>query len=75
MSKEQGKQKMIEEIEKQLPDFVKAVKFGAGDEMLMFHQDAFAADYQEEEFRLLGMAVKYAGLHGREITIVPTPKP
>lgn len=74
MSKEHDKQKVIETIERQLPDFVKAVKFGSGDEMLIFHQDAFAADYQEEEFRLLGMAVKYAGLHGREITIVPTPK-
>lgn len=71
---EKDKQKMIDTVEKELPDFVKAVKFGSGDEMLIFHQDAFAADYQEEEFRLLGMAIKYAGLHSREITIIPTPK-
>jgi len=65
-----SKQKLIETIEKQLPDFVKMVKT-VGDEVIMFNQEAFAADYQEEEFRLLGMAVKYAGLHGKEIMIVP----
>lgn len=69
--KENNKQKMIEIVEKELPDFVKMVKT-TKDEMIVFHQDAFAADYQENEFMLLGMAIKYAGLHSREITIIPT---
>lgn len=73
MSNENDKRKMVETIEKQLPDFVKMIN-STTDEMILLHQDAFAADYQEEEFRLLGMAIKYAGLHGREITIIPTPK-
>jgi len=69
--KENNKQKMIETVEEELPDFVKMVKT-TKDEMIVFHQDAFAADYQENEFTLLGMAIKYAGLHSREITIIPT---
>jgi hypothetical protein len=34
--------------------------------VITFHQDAFAADYQPSEFSLLGMAIKYAGLMGKE---------
>jgi hypothetical protein len=34
------------------------------------HQDAFAAGYDEDEYMLLGMAVKYAGLHGVEVTFI-----
>jgi hypothetical protein len=29
--------------------------------VVIMHQDAFAADYQEEEYRLIGMAIKFAG--------------
>jgi hypothetical protein len=32
--------------------------------------EAFAADYRDDEYKLLGMAVKFAGLHGKEIRIV-----
>jgi hypothetical protein len=34
------------------------------------HQDAFAADYQEDEYALLGMAIKYAGLRGKEVRVI-----
>jgi hypothetical protein len=34
------------------------------------HQNAFAADYQDEEYRLLGMAIKVAGIYGKEIHII-----
>jgi hypothetical protein len=37
--------------------------------VVLIHQDAFAADYQEEEYSLLGKAVKYAGLFGKDILI------
>jgi hypothetical protein len=33
-------------------------------------QDAFAADYQEDEYALLGKAIKYAGLRGKEIRVI-----
>ena len=35
---------------------------------LLIHQDAFAVDY--EEYELLGMAIKYAGLYGKEVRII-----
>jgi hypothetical protein len=37
--------------------------------MLLLSQHAFAADYQEEEFALLGKAIKFAGLLGKDVTI------
>jgi hypothetical protein len=36
------------------------------------HQDSFATDYQEEEYRLVGMAIKFAGICGKEIRIIGT---
>ncbi len=33
--------------------------------VVIMHQDAFAADYQEEEYRLVGMAIKFAGICGK----------
>lgn len=65
-----SKEEMIKIVEKELPDFVKMIKTSK-DEMIIFGQDAFAADYQEQEFSLLGMAIKYAGLFDRKITIIP----
>jgi hypothetical protein len=38
--------------------------------VIIFHQDAFAADYEANEFSLLGMAIKYAGLMGKEVRII-----
>ncbi len=31
---------------------------------------AFAVDYQEDEYKLLGMAIKYAGLRGKEVRVI-----
>jgi len=55
-------------IEELLPDFAKSCRETTG--VMVLHQDAFAADYQEDEYKLLGMAIKFAGLHGKEIRIV-----
>ncbi len=55
-------------FERDLPDYARMCQ---GDEpMIVFHQDAFAADYQHNEFALLGMAIKYAGLMGKEVRII-----
>ena len=70
------------DVETALPDFVAAVRAG-GIDAIALHQDAFAADYQDAEFVLLGKAIKYAGIFGREIhitgtnrgTLQPTPPP
>jgi hypothetical protein len=38
--------------------------------VVLIHQDAFAADYQDHEYALLGKAIKFAGLHGKEVRII-----
>jgi len=59
---------LIATIKKKLPEFAKAC---ADDmELVLLHQDAFAADYQEEEYLLLGMAIKYAGLRSKEVRVI-----
>lgn len=56
------------EIETKLPSFVAAMR-SSGDGAVTLHQDAFAADYQDEEYTLLGKVIKYAGIFGKEIII------
>jgi hypothetical protein len=50
------------------PEFAKACSDDT--ELMILHQDSFAADYQEEEYTLLGMAIKYAGLRGKEVRVI-----
>jgi hypothetical protein len=57
-------------IKSLLPDFVRACR--ASDEAVIIHQDSFAADYQDDEYALLGMAIKFAELYGKEIRIIGT---
>ena len=59
---------LVRTIQKLLPEFVNACE-GSAEEVVL-HQDAFAAEYQEDEYKLLGMAIKYAGLRGKEIRVV-----
>jgi hypothetical protein len=62
-------------VEKYLPAFAKSVALVAArpkdddKDTVALHQDAFAAGYDDDEYTLLGMAVKYAGLHGVVITV------
>ena len=53
-------------MEGMLPDFVTSCRETVGP--LLIHQDAFAVDY--EEYELLGMAIKFAGLYGKEVRII-----
>jgi hypothetical protein len=59
---------LIATIRKRLPEFAKACADDT--ELVLLHQDAFAADYQEDEYTLLGMAIKYAGLRGKEVRVI-----
>ena len=64
----QRESSLIATIRRKLPEFAKAC---ADDTKLVsIHQDAFAADYQEDEYALLGMAIKYAGLRGKEVRVI-----
>lgn len=59
---------LIATIRKKLPDF--AQMCADDSESVMLHQDSFAADYQDDEYTLLGMAIKYAGLRGKEVRVI-----
>ena len=45
------------EVERLLPDFVNSCRDKA--DVVIIHQDAFAADYQDDEYALLGKAIKF----------------
>ena len=64
----QRESSLIAKIRNNLPDFAKACADEA--ELVLLHQDAFAADYQEDEYVLLGMAIKCAGLRGKEVRVI-----
>jgi hypothetical protein len=64
----QRESSLIATIRKKLPDFAKACADDT--ELVLLHQDAFAADYQEDEYPLPGMAIKYAGLRGKEVRVI-----
>jgi hypothetical protein len=59
---------LIAAIEKMLPEFAKACR-APDTPVVIMHQDAFAADYQEEDYRLIGMAIKFAGICGKEVRV------
>jgi hypothetical protein len=56
----QRESSLIATIRRKLPDFAKVCADEA--ELVLLQQDAFAADYQEDEYALLGMAIKYSCL-------------
>ena len=64
----QRQSELVSKIRNLLPDFVKACAAAA--DMVVLRQDAFAAAYQEDEYALLGMAVKYAGMCGKEVRVI-----
>jgi hypothetical protein len=64
----QRESSLIATIKRKLPEFAKACADDTG--LVLLHQDAFAADYQEDEFALLGMAIKYAGLRRKEVRVI-----
>jgi hypothetical protein len=68
MGSSQREAQLIKEITEALPEFVEACKNTETDFVLL-HQDAFAADFQEEEYLLLGKAIKFAGIFGKELRI------
>jgi hypothetical protein len=64
----QRQQDFKTEFERTLPEYAKMCR--GPEPVVIFHQDAFAADYQLTEFTLLGMAIKYAGLVGKEVHVI-----
>jgi hypothetical protein len=62
---------LIEEVERELSEFVRMCRDPRNDCILM-QQDAFAPAYGPSELLLLGKAIKYAGLMGKEVRIIPS---
>jgi hypothetical protein len=59
---------LVSQIRERLPEFADACASEV--DVVLLHQDAFAADYRDEEYKLLGMAIKYAGLSSKEVHVV-----
>ena len=57
-------------IERNVPDFAKACEVQEA-EVIMMTQSAWAVDYLLGEFTLLGLAIKYAGIKGKQVMIIP----
>ena len=59
-------------VEKNLPQYKEMCEESIkNDAIILMHQDAYAGDYQDDEYFLLGAAIKYAGLRGvKEIRII-----
>ncbi len=64
----QRESSLIATIKKKLPEFAKTCADDT--ELVLLHQEAFAADYQEDEYALLGMVIKHAGLRGKEVRVI-----
>ncbi len=61
---------LIEEIQTRLPEFVNVCS--GKEDLVLIHQDAFAPKLGSDEMFLLGKAIKYAGLMGKEVRIIPS---
>src|ERR1700741_3282010 len=59
---------LIATIRKKLSEFAKACADDT--ELVLPPQEVFASDYQDDEHRLIGMAIKYAGLRGKEVRVI-----
>ena len=69
--KQQRIEKRIERLRQRiLRDLPSIENFLSSGNVVTFHQDAFAGDYQDREYRLLGMLIKYIGLSGKQIHII-----
>src|ERR1700681_1423959 len=64
----QRESNLIATIRKKLPDFAKACADDT--ELVLLHQDAFAAEYQDDEYARLCMAIKYAVRRGKEVRVI-----
>lgn len=62
--------RLREGLWKEAPELVSKFERLEEDSILTIHQDAFACDYQEREYVLLGKAVQYARTHNAAFLIV-----
>jgi len=61
---------LIAIVEQELPEFAEMCR-NSGADLVLMHQDAFATSLHEDEYKLLGVAIKFAGLHDKHVQIIP----
>jgi hypothetical protein len=59
---------LTSEIERLLSDFARSCRDSS--DVVIIHQESFAADYQDEEYALFEKAMKFAGIYGKEIRVI-----
>ena len=64
---------LIEDVERELPGFVQTCK-STDTTVVVMSQDAFAPKLGMNELILLGKAIKYAGMMGKEVRVIPSTK-
>ena len=62
-----NKETVTNTVEKVLPEFARDCRRPA--RVIFLTQESFATDFNVDDCMLLGMAVKYAGIHGKEVRI------
>jgi hypothetical protein len=65
----ENKEVVVSAIEKLLPEFVRACS--SCSRIVTLKQEEVARDFDTDECTVLGMAIKYAGIHGKEVRILP----
>lgn len=65
-------EKLLAEVKEKLPEFYNMITLNTKDAEtnIVLHQDTFGADYQEEEYTLLGKAIKSAGIYGKQVQVI-----
>lgn len=63
-----NRERIVEAVERIIPEFAKMCHGNI--DLILLNQEEFAADYDVDECTLLGMAIKYAGMKGREVRIL-----
>ena len=59
---------LVQAVESVIPEFAKACV--ANMNVITIAQEEFAPDYNVDDCTLLGMAIKYAGVKGKEVRIL-----
>lgn len=63
-------EKKLKDVLRVVPEWLKVCESDAAP-LVIICQSAFANSYQDTEIYLLGAAVKYAGLRGKQVLIIP----
>jgi hypothetical protein len=64
--------RLVSRLRPSLGDWIVRMSRDSKNDCILMQQDAFAPAYGPSELLLLGKAIKYAGLMGKEVRIIPS---